>query len=424
MTAIDRIARRLVHTRLDRIAEGRLTLRESHRIAEFGSGRDPSAEITVHDPSLYRATALGGHLGAAETYVRGKWDTEDLTELARLFLRNRSVLDGLDEGLARIGTPLRRLGHWLRRNTRSGSRRNIRAHYDLGNDFFAAFLDDTMTYSCGIFPSPQTSLREASIEKYDRICRKLQLERGDHIVEIGGGWGGFAIYAASTYGCQVTTTTISQAQRRFAAERVTRAGLANRIDVVGLDYRDLRGTYDKLVSIEMIEAVGHQFFEEFFAKCATLLAPHGLAAIQAIVIQDRFYESTRDGVDFIKQHIFPGSCLPSISALAKAAAPTDLRLVHLEEIGPHYAITLRHWRQAFHAAWPQLRSMGYAEEMRRLWHFYFCYCEAGFDEGTLGDVQLLWAKPRAVLPAPFVEPWAHVRHARHTLSGPLLSQAS
>jgi cyclopropane-fatty-acyl-phospholipid synthase len=425
MSIIDRIARKAVYTQLEHLEEGRLTLHDSGSTTVFGSGSGPSASVTVHSPSFFTAVALGGHLGAAEAYVEEVWDADDLTELARVFLRNREVLDGLDGGLARLAVPLRLLAHARNRNTKSGSRRNIHAHYDLGNDFFAEFLDETMTYSCGIFDSPGSSLRDASLEKYDRLCRKLELAPGDRLVEIGTGWGGFAVHAAATYGCRVTTTTISDAQRRLATERIARAGLADRIDVIGRDYRDLVGMFDKLVSIEMIEAVGHQYYRAYFDKLTGLLEPDGLAAIQAITIQDRLYETARDQVDFIKRYVFPGSCIPSVSALAGAAAPTDLRLVHLEEIGPHYAETLRRWRSAFHTAWPRILAHGYPAHMRRLWDFYFCYCEAGFDEGILGNVQLVFAKPRAVLPKPFASPWASVSEPGTRMgTGRVLAEAS
>jgi len=372
-----------------------LTLRFDGDAHVFGSGDGPAATVNVHDPDFFAALAFGGHLAAAESYVRGGWDTDDLTALVRVLLRNRHVLDGLETGSARLSQPFRAILHWLNRNTRRGSRRNIVAHYDLGNDFFSTFLDDTMTYSCGVFESPESTMREASIEKYDRICRKLALSEGDHVLEIGTGWGGFAVHAASQYGCRVTTTTISDEQHRLASERIAAAHVSSRVTLLRQDYRDLEGTYDKLVSIEMIEAVGHQYHRRYFEQCAKLLKPHGLAAIQTITIQDRYYESARKEVDFIKRYIFPGGCIPAVSVLAGAAASTDLRLVDLEDITPHYGETLRRWKNRFTSNWPAIRSLGYDEEFRRLWHFYFSYCEGGFDEAVLGNVQLLFAKPRA-----------------------------
>ena len=250
-----------------------------------------------------------------------------------------------------------------------------------------------MTYSCGIFSDDRTSMREASIEKYDRLCKKLEISPDDHLLEIGSGWGGFAIHAAGTYGCRVTTTTISIEQHRLATLRIAEAGLSDRVDVLLKDYRDLEGTYDKLVSVEMVEAVGHQFLDDYFQKCADLLAPHGRAAIQAITVRDDWYDPKQRQVDFIKRYIFPGSFIPSVSALSSAAGKTDMRIVHLEDQGPHYAETLRRWRVAFMENWPRIRALGFDEQFRRLWDFYFCYCESGFDEAILGCVQVVWAKP-------------------------------
>jgi cyclopropane-fatty-acyl-phospholipid synthase len=387
---------RLVRNRLAALDAGQLTLIDGERTVTAGRGEGPTATITVHDPRFYRAVALGGHLGAADAYVDGWWSADDLTRVIQLLARNREALEGLERGPAALLRPVRKLAMLAHRNTRRGSRKNIMAHYDLGNEFFAAFLDDTLTYSAGIFEHAGATMRDASIAKYDRLCRKLALTASDRVIEIGSGWGGFAIHAASTYGCHVTTTTISREQHALATERVRAAGLSDRVTVRFQDYRDLTGTFDKLVSIEMVEAVGHQYYRDYFEACARLLAPHGLAAIQAITIQDRFYDSARREMDFIKQYIFPGSCIPSVSVLAGAAAGTDLRLVHLDDITPHYAETLRRWRLAFEDHWSEIRAQGFTEEFRRLWRFYFCYCEGGFREAAIGDVQLLFAKPAAI----------------------------
>lgn len=395
MSLIQRIAEHLVRNRLEQITEGRLLVHHAGETLEFGGGGAPFAEIRVHDPELFSALAFGGHLGAAESYVHGEWTTDDLTALVRLFLRNREVLDGLETGAARLVQPVRALAHGLNRNTRKGSRRNIQAHYDLGNEFFSLFLDETLTYSAGLFEGEDRTLYEASVAKYDRICRKLGLRPEHHVVEIGSGWGGFALHAAGRYGCRVTTTTVSRRQHELASERVHEAGLSDRVTVLLDDYRDLRGSFDRLVSIEMIEAVGHQYLETFFERCAALLRPDGIATIQAITIQDRFYESARREVDFIKRYIFPGSCIPSISVLARAAAPTDLRLVHLDDMAADYAETLRRWRERFMQQWPAIEELGFDEAFKRLWDFYFCYCEGGFDEAVLGTVQMTFAKPDA-----------------------------
>jgi len=393
---LQKLARRTLFGRLERLCEGRLTIESPSGTRVFGSGSEPVATIRVANERFYTAVLFGGHLGAAEAYVDGWWSADDLTALIRVLLRNREVLDDFETGWARVAQPARKLLHALNRNTRRGSRRNIQAHYDLGNEFFELFLDDTMTYSCGIFERPDSSLQDASIAKYDRLCRKLELSPDDEVVEIGTGWGGFAIHAAGAYGCRVTTTTISREQHKLATERVAAAGLSDRVTVLLGDYRDLTGEFDKLVSIEMIEAVGHQYFGTFFETCSRLLKPDGRAAIQAITIQDRYYEAARREVDFIKRYIFPGSCLPAVSVLTAAAKHTDLRLVHLEDITAHYAVTLRRWRANFLLNWQHIRGLGLTEEFRRLWEFYFCYCEGGFREAVLGDVQLTFAKPRDI----------------------------
>jgi len=395
MKLIDRIAERAVRARMEKLTHGRLTVRHAGTTTSYGAAVGPAATVTVLDDSFFRALALGGHIGAAEAYVDGGWIVDDLPALIRIFARNRDVLDSLEAGWARLRAPLLAVLRWYNRNTRSGSERNIRAHYDLGNDFFSEFLDETMTYSCGVFADDRTSMRDASLAKYERICRKLELGPDDHVVEIGCGWGGFAIHAASRYGCRVTATTISPSQHRLATERVARAGLSDRVEILLQDYRDLRGRFDKLVSIEMVEAVGHQYLHTYFDVCARLLADDGLAAIQAITVQDHWYDPRQRQVDFIKRHIFPGSFIPAISTLTSASASTDLRLVHLEDLTPHYAETLRRWRARFDEQWAHIRSLGFDERFRRLWAFYFCYCEGGFEEAILGSVQLLFAKPMA-----------------------------
>jgi cyclopropane-fatty-acyl-phospholipid synthase len=322
------------------------------------------------------------------------WSCDDLPGLVRILVRNASVMFGMEGGLARLSTAGLRLFHWLRRNTREGSRANIHAHYDLGNDFYTLFLDETMTYSCGIFESPSSTLAEASTAKYDRICRKLHLSSADHVIEIGCGWGGFAIHAASRYGCRVTGTTISQQQHEWAKRRVEESGVADRVRILFQDYRDLDGVYDKLVSIEMIEAVGHQFLGRFLDCCSRLLKPDGLIALQAITIVDQQYAQHVRTVDFIKRYIFPGSCLVSVTALCQVATRnTDLRAVHLEDISPHYAETLRRWRKAFHARLDEVRTQGFDDAFIRMWEFYLCYCEGAFDEHYIGDVQMVFAKP-------------------------------
>jgi cyclopropane-fatty-acyl-phospholipid synthase len=387
-------ARRIVFARLATLRAGLLRIREGNEVHEFGSPRTGiDAMVTVLDPAFYAEIVFGGSVGAGESYMLGHWQADDLTALMRLLLRNRRALDAMETGLALISGPMRVAAHWLHRNTRSGSRRNISAHYDLGNDFFRLFLDETMMYSCAFFERPEMTLAQASTSKLDTICRKLALGQQDHVLEIGTGWGGFALHAAAQYGCHVTTTTISPSQHQLANERVRAAGLEHRITVLLEDYRDLKGSYDKLVSIEMIEAIGHQYFGEFFRCCAERLIPGGRMLLQSITIADRHYARARDEVDFIKRYIFPGCCIPAVSALAQAMANcSDLRIVHLEDIGPHYATTLARWRDNFFTNLDQVRALGYPESFCRMWEYYLCYCEAGFTERALGDVQMLLAR--------------------------------
>jgi cyclopropane-fatty-acyl-phospholipid synthase len=312
----------------------------------------------------------------------------------RILALNQKAFEDLEKGLARVTAPLNKFYHFLRKNTKKASRENILAHYDLGNDFYSLFLDETMTYSCGIFEHEESTLKDASVAKYDRICRKLQLEPGDRVVEIGTGWGGFAVHAAQNYGAHVTTTTISDEQYQFAQNRFKIAGLENQVELLKKDYRDLGGRFDKLVSIEMIEAVGHHYLNAFFRTCSRLLKDDGMMALQAITIGDQIFNRHKRSVDFIKRYIFPGSCIPSITAISKAIArATDLRLVHLEDITPHYSRTLREWRKRFFANIDRLRALGYSDTFIRMWEYYLCYCEGGFAERYIGDVQMLFSKP-------------------------------
>lgn len=388
--------RGLVLPRLSGIAEGQLTLREGGASTTFGSPAADglSAEVVVRHPAFWRRVATGGTLGAAESYAAGEWDTPDLTAVVRLVTRNVAALDGLEGGLAALRRPVDALRHALRRNTRTGSRRNITEHYDLGDAFFELMLDPTMTYSCGIFERPDSSLEEASVAKIDRLCRMLRLGPEDHLLEIGTGWGAFALHAASRYGCRVTTTTISANQLARARRRVADAGLSDRITVLHTDYRDLSGRFDKLVSVEMLEAVGADYYGTFFAKCASLLEDDGLLALQTITIADARYDQHVRGVDFIKRYVFPGSNIPSITALLQAATrSSDLTLRRLEDIGPHYATTLAAWRANL-ARNAEAVARLTDERFRRIWNFYLCYCEAGFAEGYLGDAQMLLGRPR------------------------------
>jgi cyclopropane-fatty-acyl-phospholipid synthase len=396
-TAFDRAMRGAVLRTVSELRHGTLEIREGGETSVFeGSEPGPRARIDVHDGGFWATTALRGSIGAAEAYIDQQWSSPDLTDVVRLMVRNRAVLEGLEKGLARLAVPPLRWYHSLRSNTRRGSKKNIAAHYDLGNEFFSLWLDESMTYSSAIFDNGATTLEEAQTEKLDRLCRNLDVGPDDHLLEIGTGWGSFALHAASRYGCRVTTTTISGEQHRLANERVLAAGLTDRVTVLQRDYRDLTGRYDKIVSIEMIEAVGHKFYDTFFESCARLLKPDGLMGMQAIVIRDSLFESAKNAVDFIQRHVFPGSCIPSVGALSDAVSrSSDLRMTHLEDITAHYARTLAEWRTRFTAQRDSVLAQGFPESFLRLWEYYLCYCEGGFAERQIGTVQMVWEKPLA-----------------------------
>ena len=394
---LDHIARKAVLSLLNKLKQGRITIIEDHQRTPFGQKSNASslqADVTVHHSQFYSRILFGGSIGAAEAYMERLWSTDDLTVVMRILALNQQAFADMERGLARLTAPFYKFYHFARKNTKGGSRKNILAHYDLGNDFYALFLDETMTYSCGIFERQDSTLREASEAKYDRICRKLNLTTDDRVLEIGTGWGGFAVHAAGNYGVHVTTATISDEQHQFAQNRIKAAGLEDRITLLKKDYRDLSGKFDKLVSIEMIEAVGHHFYATFFQTCSRLLKDDGMMALQAITIGDQIFNRHKRSVDFIKRYIFPGSCIPSITAISNAVAKdTDLRLVQLEDITPHYARTLREWRRRFFANIDKVREMGYSDTFIRMWEYYLCYCEGGFAERYIGDVQMLFTKP-------------------------------
>jgi cyclopropane-fatty-acyl-phospholipid synthase len=398
---LDRVFRDRILESLRGLRDCVVTVREGTRAMELGTaamqlGQTLRAGIRVRDPEFYRRTALNGSVGAAEAYMDGMWECDDLVALVRILVRNQDRLDAMERGPARLGAALLRAWHTLRRNTREGSRRNIAAHYDLGNDFFKLFLDENLMYSSAVYDSPYESLEVASTRKLDRICQKLQLSANTRVVEIGTGWGGFALHAAKSTGCHVTTATISREQYNLASARIAAAGLSDRVKVLLTDYRELSGRFDRLVSIEMIEAIGHQYLDTYFRKVSNLLENDGMALIQAITIEDHRYEQALRSVDFIKRYIFPGSFIPSISAILKSVTGvTNMKLFNLEDIGPSYALTLREWRRRFMAAHNQVRSLGYPERFVRMWEFYLAYCEGGFIERSTGDVQMLLVKPGA-----------------------------
>jgi cyclopropane-fatty-acyl-phospholipid synthase len=414
-----RVARALVHSKLRRLATGALVVSDRFGETAFGEpgGAAPSARAVVHDPRAYERILVGGGLGFGEALMEGEVEVDDLVALARVFLRNRDRALELEGGLARLRGAAERFGHTLRPNTRRGARRHVRAHYDLGNELFALFLDPTLSYSCGIYEDASATLEDASIAKLDRVCRKLGLGPEDHLLEIGTGWGGLATHAARTTGCRVTTTTLSVEQAELARARVRAQGLEDRVTVLGADFRDLEGEYSHAVSIEMIEAIGHENFGVYFGKIASLLAPGGAFLLQSITIRERHYAHARDSVDFIKRHVFPGCCIPSVSSLVDAARDaSDFDLSHLEDIGPHYARTLADWRAAFLRRLPEVRALGYDERFIRMWDWYLAYCEAGFEERALGDVQALFVRPghrgASTMPALVTDPRAENRRER------------
>ncbi|TFH77744.1 MULTISPECIES: SAM-dependent methyltransferase [Pseudomonas] len=397
------LLRRGVLRQLAQLKHGQLVVIEDGERQVFGTpGSALLGEIHVLDAAAWGMVAGNGSIGAGEAFIHGYWSSPDLTAVVRVFVSNLEVLDGMEGGLATIGRPLVRGLHWLNRNTRKGSQKNIAAHYDLGNDLFEQFLDPTMMYSAAQFLSPDDSLEQAQLNKLERICQKLALEPGDHLLEIGTGWGSMALYAAQHYGCKVTTTTLSKEQYAFTARRIESLGLQDRVTLLLKDYRDLTGQYDKLVSIEMIEAVGHRFLPTYFKQCAHLLKSNGLMLLQAITIRDQRYEQAKRGVDFIQRYIFPGGALPCVQKMLEIVSrDTDMNLLHMEDFGLHYARTLRLWHENFRHAHGRLSELGYDDYFLRLWEFYLCYCEGGFLERTIGTAQLLLAKP-AAMPAPLL----------------------
>lgn len=392
---LDRLARSLVLQSLGLITSGNLHLVEANQCFSFGDHTaELAATIRVTSPAFYRKVAWGGSIGAGEAYMDGLWSADDLPAIIRIMVRNQDALNRLEGRLAKLAGMGQRLFHLLHDNTRRGSQRNIASHYDLGNDFYQLFLDPTMAYSSGFFTRPDCTMEEASIAKFDQICRKLRLGPGMTVLEIGTGWGGFALHAAREYGCHVTTTTISQQQHAYAAAQIAAAGLSNQISLLLQDYRDLTGQFDRLVSIEMIEAVGHRHLPTFFAVCGQRLKPDGMGLIQAITVPDRAYDNYVKNPDFINRYIFPGGCCPSLAAMTRASAATsDLTLVQLEDLAPHYTRTLQEWRCAFSGHLGDVRALGYDERFIRMWDYYLSYCEGGFAERFTGLLQLVYVKP-------------------------------
>ena len=373
---------------------GHISVNDGDETFTFGdSSSDEKVSVDIHSQEFYVMTGSGGALGIAEAYVAGYWSSDDVVKLFQIIIRNRDILLSLEKGFAKLVKPINKMIHRGRQNTLKGSKENILAHYDLSNDFYKLWLDPSMTYSCAFFNNDSVTLEEASIEKLDRICRKLDLSEDDSVLEIGTGWGSFSIHAAKNYGCKITTTTISDAQFDYARSRIKDEGLESKITLINKDYRDLDGKYDKIVSIEMIEAVGYEYIPDYFSKLSSLLNNNGLVALQGITYNDQNFEVYKDSVDFIKKYIFPGSCLISIAQIIDVIKKdTDLAMVDMEDITKHYAVTLNRWRKNFMDVIPKVKEMGYSQAFINMWEFYFLYCEAGFSERNIGDVQMIFAK--------------------------------
>lgn len=391
------VARELILRLFRNIRVGTLTLRDGDETFTLGNDQRPEAphaQITVHNPRAYWRVLTGGSIASGEAYIDGDWSSRDLTEVTRLFSANMETLLAMTDNQSWIMKAALKVAHFGRRNTMLGSKENISAHYDLGNDFFALFLDPTMMYSAAVYPAADSTLDQAAIHKLDLICQSLELSADDELIEIGTGWGGMAIYAAEHYGCRVTTTTISQEQYEHTRAEVAARGLQDRITVLCQDYRKLEGSFDKLVSIEMIEAVGHEFYESYFQCVSRLLKPTGKAVIQAITIPDQRYDFARQSVDYIKRYIFPGGCLPSLGVIAdNLARHTDLQMTQLRDITLDYARTLEAWHHSFLAQLDRVREMGFDDRFIRMWRFYLSYCEGGFRERIIGTYQITMAKP-------------------------------
>lgn len=390
-------AKNILLNHLQRISMGHLVVEDGEEVYSFGQhvGVAPlTARINIQDPSAYTQILFGGATGSGEAYIRGVWTSPDLVNVIRIFVLNKDVLSNIDSRWTSIAKGLARVGAWFQLNTVAGSRKNIAAHYDLSNEFFSLFLDSSMMYSAAVFPSDEVDLPEASLIKLEHICQRLNLQESDHLVEIGAGWGGMAVYAAKHYGCRVTTTTISQKQYELAVAHVQKEQVEDKVTVLLKDYRELEGEYDKLVSIEMVEAVGHQFYSEFFSRCARLLKRDGLMLMQAITTSDQRFERDKNSVDFIRKYIFPGGCLPSNEVVMRNIAKhTDMHLVGLEDITLDYALTLNAWKTRFFERIEQVKALGFDDHFIRMWEFYLSYCEGGFRERVINTSQFLFAKP-------------------------------
>ncbi|TMN35832.1 class I SAM-dependent methyltransferase [Pseudoalteromonas piscicida] len=396
LSTFDRLYKKLVFGALNTLETGKVILVEGDQKYCFGESETSlSVDIHVHSAQMYKLFALGGSVGAGESYILGHWSCSDLTKLIEIFVLNQAQLDAFENKFAFFSGIANKIKHLKNKNSKQGSKRNIVAHYDLGNDLYESFLSEEMLYSSAVYPSKEASLEEAQQHKLAAICERLDLQPTDKVVEIGTGWGAFAVYAAKNYGCHITTTTISEEQHAYVKALIEKEGLQQQITLLKRDYRELDGQYDKLVSIEMIEAVGHAYLSGFFAKCNDLLKPTGAMLIQAITIACQRYQHYLKQSDFIQQYIFPGGCLPSVSEMSKQIVnSTDMVVHELHDIGLHYARTLYDWRVRFEKAWPSLDSKRFDERFYRLWQFYLCYCEGAFKQRATSAVHLVARKPR------------------------------
>jgi cyclopropane-fatty-acyl-phospholipid synthase len=405
LTIAQKLARRGLLRAFNQTRYGRLTIADGEHTFSFeGAEPGPEAHVTILNPQVWTDVAFRGSVGSGEAYMAGFWVTRSLDQVTRFFVANNHLTDQMERGFTRFFSYLLKTAHWFNKNTLTGSKKNIEAHYDLGNSLFETFLDPTLMYSSALFSNQSETLHQASVEKLDHICRKLHLSESDHVLEIGTGWGGFAVHAAENYGCRVTTTTISEEQYDHAIQLVRQRGLTDQVTVLKQDYRDLKGEYDKLVSIEMIEAVGHHYLDTYVNTLSNRLKPDGLALIQAITIVEQRYQLAVKSVDFIKRYIFPGGFIPSIGSIMQSVGnASDLRLLHLEDFASHYARTLAEWRKRFNDEKERILQLGYDERFCRMWEFYLAYCEGGFHERQLGLAQLILAKPKARQETPVVE---------------------
>lgn len=395
---IHRISKHLLLRKLTAIHSGRLTIRDETDGTEnvFGISKptptDLDAVVRIQKPRAYTQMLLGGSVGVGESYIDEDWECDNLSILTRLFVRNRESLNALDSGFGALIQPMQKFWHSRKANKKFQATRNIQAHYDLGNSFFELFLDKTWGYSAGHFQSKDTTLEEAQTEKFERICRKLKLKSSDHIIEIGTGWGGFAVHAATRYGCKVTTTTISPKQYEHAVAWVKKQGLSDKITVLQKDYRDIAGKFDHLVSIEMIEAVGLDFLDTYFKQCSDLVQDDGSILIQSILMRESWFKQAAQSVDFIQSHVFPGSAIPSMRRIAQSVERTDLMFEDADFFGEHYAKTLSIWSENLRHNRERFIQLGYPNSLYRLWQFYFAYCEGGFAEKSISVAQILFTK--------------------------------